>query len=67
MEWIEFSESDQESTPPYYRPVACTDGKDRFTCWLAWDEEPGYIWTINGTDIVREGITHWMPLPEPPG
>ena len=41
-----------EEKPEYYTPVIVEYGKLQVIAWLAWSETGGYIWTINGTDVV---------------
>ncbi len=41
-----------EEKPPYYTPVIIEYKSNEYIAWLAWSETGGYIWTINGTDVV---------------
>lgn len=59
--WI--SINDQK--PTYYQVCLCFYNGAFAACWRANDGEVDF-YTIAGTDKVFEGITHWMPLPEPP-
>ena len=52
---VEFAQqmtSFDEEKPEYYTPVIVEYGKLQVIAWLAWSETNGYIWTINGTDVV---------------
>lgn len=52
---VEFAQqmiSFDEEKPEYYTPVIVEYGKLQVIAWLAWSETGGYIWTINGTDVV---------------
>ena len=64
MEWVRFIEDKEDSKPPYYHPVLCTDGHNVFTAWLAWDLMGGYVWTINGTNQIHTGIKKWCMVDE---
>ena len=41
-----------EEKPEYYTPVIIEYESNEYIAWLAWSETGGYIWTINGTDLV---------------
>ena len=41
-----------EEKPEYYTPVIIEYESNEYIAWLAWSETNGYIWTINGTDVV---------------
>jgi len=41
-----------EEKPEYYTPVIIEYESNEYIAWLAWSETGGYIWTINGTDVV---------------
>ena len=41
-----------EEKPEYYEPVIVEYNDSHVIAWLAWSETGGYIWTINGTDVV---------------
>ena len=41
-----------EEKPPYYEPVIIEYNELHIIAWLAWSEEWGYVWTVNGTDLV---------------
>ena len=41
-----------EEKPEYYTPVIIEYESNEYIAWLAWSETIGYIWTINGTDVV---------------
>ena len=59
-EWI----SVKEKMPTEYEYVLIFDGGDIQIDSLVDDQEkPGLIWEYN---FDNPGITHWMPLPEPP-
>ena len=40
--------------PPYYEPVIIEYNELHIIAWLAWSEEWGYVWTVNGTDVWLE-------------
>lgn len=55
--WI----SVEERLPEIRKAVLITDGIDVGTGWM----NQGW-WNTWFTDIRRDEVTHWMPLPEPP-
>ena len=44
----------EEEKPPYYEPVIIEYNELHIIAWLAWSEERGYVWTVNGTDVWLE-------------
>jgi len=42
----------EKEKPEYYTPVIVEYEELQVIAWLAWSETNGYIWTINGTDVV---------------
>ena len=52
-----------ERLPHMYQSVLVCDVRDNFvgTCSLYSD-----VWVNGNTTYKLEGMTHWMPLPEPP-
>ena len=53
----EFSQqmtSFESEKPPYYEPVIIEYNELHIIAWLAWSEEWGYVWTVNGTDFWLE-------------
>lgn len=59
--WI----SVDELKPNYYQVCLCFYNGAYTLCWRGNNGGVDF-YTIAGTDNVFEGITHWMPLPEPP-
>ena len=54
---IEFAQqmtSFEYEKPPYYEPVIIEYNELHIIAWLAWSEEWGYVWTVNGTDVWLE-------------
>ena len=60
-EWIKI----KDQLPENYKAVLCKNDKMTVVCWRAEDLDD-CIYTIQGTDIIMENITHWMPLPASP-
>ena len=44
----------EKEKPPYYEPVIIEYNELHIIAWLAWSEEWGYVWTVNGTDVWLE-------------
>ena len=65
MEWLPI-----ETAPKDRTRVLLWDGGDVFTgFWLGgkWQDECDFAFSSEGRDwAVRENVTHWMPLPDPP-
>ena len=53
-----------EEKPEYYTPVIIEYESNEYIAWLAWSETGGYIWTINGTDVVLvyKPNVKWRPI-----
>ncbi len=51
-EFVQKMISFDEEKPEYYTPVIIEYESNEYIAWLAWSETGGYIWTINGTDVV---------------
>lgn len=64
-EWIDL----RISQPEYYKDVLCFNMEDEeanvVVCWLANNGNKN-IWTISGTDVCMDYVTHWRELPPPP-
>ena len=58
QQWIPVS----EMLPNRREDVLVTDGESLCTAWLS----RGNAWIRSYTSAILDGITHWMPLPEPP-
>lgn len=59
-----------EEPPQYYGLNLCYSNNPSLSvsmavCWRASDGE-NEIYTIAGTDIIFNNVTHWMPLPNVP-
>jgi hypothetical protein len=68
MEWIKL----EDSLPRCCDDVLFTDGKQVYRGWLETHEPLEDPLFYNQSCEVRaehwpENVTHWMPLPEPPG
>ena len=62
--WISVKDKLPESK--YDMVVAYTKGNDVFLVWYNNNfDELNYGWT-NENDIPIFGVTHWLPLPQPP-
>ena len=62
MEWI----SVEDELPKNSRFVLATDGHHSWL-YYAFVFETGEVqWFNAAADSEKKGITHWMPLPEPP-
>lgn len=66
MEWIKIENI--KNIPNVYDDVLFTDGYDVFKGYIVQeiDDESKIDWYSNG-DYHIHNVTHWMPLPEPPG
>ncbi len=63
MEWISVNDRTHDSL----EMVLFTDGKDVFKGYsLKSIDEDSYAW-FSDNDLPIYGVTHWMPLPLPPG
>lgn len=58
--WIKCS----ERMPPILIDVLVTDGVRAEVRY--WDGEEWDCWPAPASDVSVEGVSHWMPLPEPP-
>jgi hypothetical protein len=63
MEWI----SVKERMPEFCEYILVTNGKDVYEAKL---RGAGFLesdrFGMSPNDLLEDGITHWMPLPEPP-
>lgn len=58
MKWINV----KDRLPEVYTSVLIFDG-----CSIFMGHREHGIFLIDGEITAEQGITHWMPLPEPPG
>lgn len=58
-DWLLFS---VDTKPDYYSLVECTDGCEIFTCWLAVSDNGDFIWTLDKSDRIISGISHWRKI-----
>lgn len=47
--------------PKYYESVLCMNSNSIAVCWRASNGEEDF-YTIDGTDIIFDDVTHWLPL-----
>ncbi|AFO12450.1 hypothetical protein BCA64_23130 [Salmonella enterica subsp. enterica serovar Enteritidis] len=59
--WIKCS----AQMPDYFSDVLITDGEHVEVKW--WDGDGWDCWAERNSGICNDDVTHWMPLPKPPG
>lgn len=63
MKWIPI----EESVPELGQRVLCTDGHCVFEQYRVPPSCVYGIWDRMGMKSEMQEVTHWMPLPDPPG
>ena len=64
LAWMKWDLTEADEEPSAY-PVLYDADAEGFGWWKSYYDEETLGWA--GEDFVRyEGITHWMPLPQPP-
>ena len=51
VEFAQQMQSFEEEKPEYYTPVIVEYNDSNVIAWLAWSDEWGYVWTVNGADV----------------
>ena len=66
--WIPVTERFPEKTNHYLVYIECKCDGIFMSAWVqvAWFCEKFYWEHVQGDDVFKETVTHWMPLPEPP-
>lgn len=66
--WISTTEKLPEKANHYLVYVKCECDGELVSAWeqVAWFCEKFYWEHVQGDDVFKETVTHWMPLPEPP-
>lgn len=65
-EWISVKDRLPEMDIPVLAFIGTYyQGKGGFDIAIRWSERNGEWWTIKAWDL-RDDVTYWMPLPDPP-
>lgn len=64
LAWMQWDLTDSDDKPSAY-PIEYDAAEEAFGWWKSYFDPESLGWA--GEDFIRyEGVTHWMPLPQPP-
>ena len=64
LAWMQWDLTDPDDKPSAY-PIEYDDEEEAFGWWKSYFDPESLGWA--GEEFIRyEGVTHWMPLPQPP-